>query len=275
MNTFGFENLTPEIFIEAIEDELGIKLFNRSSRRVELSHGGKIFLPEARGIIKRADEASMLMRSLSKGQKGYLPIGFNEPAINTFLPEAIKEFIKLYPDVRLSLDELDITEQFNALEENRINLGFVRPFGHDISAYEKRLVLREEYVLALPENHRLCASPSVNLPMVRNEALIIFPRSGHPRLRDRFDQCFKESGLEPDIVQEIISKHTTLALVRAGIGLAFVPASTAVYAPEGVEFRKVESDLPEVEIFALWHKNAYSPLVNNFLDLVPTQNTKE
>ncbi|MFA6714753.1 MAG: LysR substrate-binding domain-containing protein [Victivallales bacterium] len=255
--------------IKRLEDELEIKLFNRTSRRVELSAAGKIFLPEARGIVEQADKTLALMTGLSQGQSGYLAIAFNETAINTFLPAAIKKFTGRYPEVKLSLEESGIVEQFNALDEKRIHLGFMRPLGYDIEAYSKRLLLREEYVLALPAEHKLCAYSSLTLDMLRHEPLILLPQSRYKYLRDCFDKSFRRCGFEPDIVQELNSKHTTLALVKEGVGLALVPESNMVCSPGGVEFRKLNSDLPTVEIFALWRPENDSPLIKNFLDLIP------
>jgi DNA-binding transcriptional LysR family regulator len=255
--------------IKRLEDELDTRLFNRTSRRVELSAAGKILLSKAYGIIDQADEACATITSLGKGQSGYLSIAFNEPAINTFLPKVIEKFMRKYPEVQLSLKELGIIEQFKAFDEKRLDLGFMRPFGYDTSAYSKRLILREQYVLALPEKHKLCANPSLTLDMIGKEPLILFPRAIHPQLRNRFDECFQLSGFKPNIIQELSSKRTTLALVETGMALAFVPESSIIHSPSSVEFRKLDSNLPAVEIFALWRSENDSPLIENFLDLIP------
>jgi DNA-binding transcriptional LysR family regulator len=255
--------------IKRLEDELEVKLFNRTSRRVELTPAGNVFLSGARGVLARADEACRKAADLGKGKSGCLAIAFNEPAINTFLPEAIAKFMRKYPEVQLSLKELDITEQFRAFDEKRLHLGFMRPFGHDTSAYSKQLIMKEKYVLALPRKHKLCSQPVLSFEMIANEALILFPRAEHPHLRDSFDECFRSAGIEANIIQELSSKRTTLALVAAGAALAFVPESSTVYSPPGVEFRNVKSDLPEIEIFALWRSENESPLIKNFLALIP------
>jgi DNA-binding transcriptional LysR family regulator len=257
--------------IKRLEDELEVKLFNRTSRRVELSAAGRVFLTEAREIVERANEVRATMVNFGKGQSGYLSIASCETAINTFLPEAMKKFMCKYPEVQLSLKEWGIIEQFKAFDEKRTHLGFMRPFGHDISAYSKRLMLRQQYILALPANHKLCAHSSLTLAMIGNEPLILFPRTRHPRLRDCFDERFKLSGFKPNIIQELVAKYTTLALVKAGIGLAIVPESSMVYSPSGVEFRKLDSNLPPIELFAFWRPENDSPLIKNFLDLIPTE----
>lgn len=255
--------------IKRLEAELDVKLFNRTSRRVELTAAGEIFLPEARGIIEQADETYTMITSLDKGRKGYLPIAFIESAINTFLPEIIKAFMRKYPDVQLSLKSMGMFEQFKAFDQKRLHLGFIRPFEHDISAYSKRLIISEPYVLALPENHKLCANDTLTLDMLANEPLILFPRSRHPQLRNRFDECFQNAGYKPDVIMELMSKHTSLAMVKSGIALAFVPESSMFYSPQGVTFRSLDSDLPPIEIYAIWRPENDSPLIRNFLDLIP------
>ena len=255
--------------IKRLEDELETKLFNRTSRRVELTAAGKIFLNKARGLVEGADELFDTISSLGKGQSGHLSIAFNEPAINTFLPKTIEKFMRKYPEVQLSLKELGITEQFKAFDEKRLDLGFMRPFGHDISVYSKRLMMREKYVIALPENHKLCRNSSISLDMIGDEPLILFSKATHPKLRTRFEECFQAANFQPNIIQELSSKRTTLALVATGMASAFVPESSMLNSPSGVEFRKLDSDLPDVEIFALWLPENDSPLIKNFLNLIP------
>jgi DNA-binding transcriptional LysR family regulator len=255
--------------IKRLEGELNTRLFNRTSRRVELSAAGKIFLNKAHGIIERADEACAAMMNLGKGQSGYLAMAYIESVLNTFLPKTIKKFMHKYPEVQLSLKEMGIIEQFKALDEKRLDLGFMRPFGHDTSAYSKRLVLSEQYVLAMPANHKLCANSLLTLDMIGDEPLILFPRAIHPQLRYCFDECFQRADFKPNIIQELTSKRTTLALVETGIALAFVPESSMIHSPSGVEFRKLDCDLPDIKIFALWRPENDSPLIKNFLDFIP------
>jgi len=109
-------------------------------------------------------------------------------------------------------------------------------------------MLRQQYVLALPANHKLCAHSSLTLDMIGNEPLILFPRTRHPHMRDCFDECFKLSGFKPNVIQELVAKHTTSALFKAGIGLAIVPESSMIYSPSGVELRKLDSNLPRIEL---------------------------
>jgi DNA-binding transcriptional LysR family regulator len=259
--------------IRKLEDELGTALFIRTSRKVELTSAGSLFLEEARAIVSRAENSVQAMRQYAGGSKGCLALGFNEPAINTFLSTAIREFIRKYPEVKLSLFELETAEQLKALSERRIHLGIMRPFNCDLGALESRLLLSEEYVLALPRGHRLCARSKIELSSLKNEKFIMFPKTIQPALFECLTQCFQKHGFTPDIVQEAVTKQTTLALVESGLGIALVPESSKRLSPPGVVFKSVVGKLPSVDIYAVWQRGYNSPIVNNFLETIRTGET--
>ncbi len=125
--------------------------------------------------------------------------------------------------------------------------------------------------MVLPSTHKLCAYSAVTLDMLRDEPLILFLRAERPHLYDCFEECFQLSGFKPNIVQELRAKSSILPMVRAGIGVSIVPESCMCYRLPGVEFRKLDSNLPPVEVFALWRAENDSPLIQNFLDLIPLQ----
>lgn len=252
-----------------LEEELDVRLFTRSSRKVELTFAGKIFLEDARDILKRADLSLRSMRELSSGTRGVLSLGFNEPAIHTFLSATVRAFTERCPEVKLSLLELETAEQLEALTMRRIHLGIMRPFGCDLGGFQQRRLWTEKYILALPEQHPLCGSEAVGLDQLKNEKFILFPRALNPALYSRFLESFDLFGFRPKVVQEAVSKQTTLALVEAGLGIAVVPQSSSQPAPRGVRFRPLKEDsrLPDVEIFAVWTNDRSTPVIDNFLEL--------
>jgi DNA-binding transcriptional LysR family regulator len=100
----------------------------------------------------------------------------------------------------------------------------------------------------------------------------MFPKATQPILRQRLEDCFRAVGVEPQVVQDATSKHTTLALVKAGIGIALIPESSTLYAPDEVVFRQLSGELPRVNTFAVWRSDNDSPVVENFLRMVPPVN---
>ncbi len=256
--------------IRRLEEELGTSLFNRTSRKVELTSVGNLFLEEARAIVCRADNSVKTMHQYAAGSKGSLRLGFNEPAINTFLSGAVREFIKKYPEVKLSLMELETGEQLKALTDRRIHLGIMRPFNCDLGALESKLLLREDYLLALPNGHRFCKRDGIDLSLLKNEKFIMFPKAIQPALFECLNQCFQKHGFTPDIVQEAVTKQTTLALVESGLGIALVPESSRRLSPPGVVFKSIIGKLPSVDIYAVWQRGDNEPIVSSFLKIIPS-----
>lgn len=253
--------------IRKLEAELGVDLLRRTSRRVELTPAGRIFLEEAREIVGRADNCVATMRQFATGSRGTLTVGFNEPALGTFLSHAVRRFVGLYPGVRLFLKELQTMEQLEALAAGGIHLGIMRPFGCDLSSFGWKVLWEERYVLALPADHPLKSRKKVPLRMLREERFVMFPRSVNPALYANLRDCCRKVGFTPQVVQEAVSKQTILALVEAGLGVALVPESSRHLSPPGVSFRPIDGELPGIEIDAVWRREGDMRNVERFLEV--------
>lgn len=254
--------------IKNLEDEIGVPLFIRTNRSVRLTEAGKIFFEKANEIIGKAGEALEELSLIGKGEEGYLLIGFNEPAINTFLSKAIKRYHSRHPKVKLVLKEMQTDEQLEALKNKKIKIGFMRLFNHDVSGLSTSFLYSERYILAIPKNHPLGKYRKITLEMLKQEPMIIFPRKMNPELYDHFMVLFEGAGFKPLLAQEASTKHTTLALVEAGLGIALVPESSISTSRKGVEFRNLEASLPSIEIYAVWQKNESSPVLMNFIKIL-------
>ncbi len=255
--------------IRRLEDELDVKLFERTSRVVRLTDAGRLFLPEAEAILSRAEHAAGRLKELSEGRAGSLRIGYNEPAINTFLPAALFSFRKMFPSVELHLMELEPEEQMRELRSGLIDIGFIRRFGHDLSEFETRFVFSEPYVLAMRKDHPLAKERRLSANSLDGRELLLFARGVNPALYDALCECFHRSGSHPVFREYARLKSSILALVNAGFGAALVPESSEASAPEGLVFRKIAGGFPPVEICSLMPGSAACPAAMNFLRFVP------
>jgi DNA-binding transcriptional LysR family regulator len=260
--------------IKRLEEELGVKLFERNSRKVELTSAGKVFYEESLVILKKSEQAKEKMNLLASGTRGVLVIGFSEPAINTFLPEAVALFKKEYPEIKLSLKEIETSAQIEAVKNGLIDIAFSRPCGHDLVSLETELIFREEYQLALPAFHKLGKLKEISLKKLNGENLILFPRHIQPRLYDILMEHFRKHGFLPSNIQEAIEKHTTAALVEAGLGVAFLPETSKNRFSGNIIFKNVSEKLPAIDIFAV-RSGEYSPAAENFLNVVRKINHSE
>lgn len=262
--------------IMKLEDELGVKLFHRTSRSVKLTDEGQLFLEEARIILKRSENAVSRVRDYALSTYNRLSIGFNEPAINTFLPEAVVSFRKKYPEINLQLHELTTLEQLQALENGSIDIGFLRPFQHDLTNFKTISLFEEPYCLVFPEKHKLLrelkSEFDIPLNQLKDIPLILFPREVQPELFDTIVKRCEKSGFTPNIIQETRTKHTAFALVKGGLGVALVPKSTSNLAPKGLVSKPLQDKLPPVKIVAVLQQSVLFPELNQFINLVTENN---
>jgi len=237
--------------IKALEEELGVRLFERTSRRVVLTPAGEAFWGEAREVLKQAGRARDVARKVGLGQGGRLAVGFVNPAMDAFLAEALARFRAEAPGVVLDLRDLPSREQVEGLAAGRLDLGFVRFVGQRLPGLRAEVVFRERYVVALPKGHGLAGVSRIPLAELAREPWIFPPRADSPRLHEALATAFARVGAEPEVVQEARSKFTVLSLVAAGLGVALVPGAARVWRRRGVVFREIDGELPVVELAAL------------------------
>lgn len=256
--------------IKQLEDELGVKLFYRTSRKVGLTEAGSVFFREATAIIEQSRSMVDTVRSIAKGESGTLTVGFNESAIDSILPGIIMAIRRDHSGINLSLREMQTTEQLDALRRYRIDVGIMRLFSHDLTGLQSKLLLREKYIVAMSKEHRLTGGRTVNLSTLKDESLILFPAAMQPTLHGHLMRCFQKAGGRPRIVQEAVTKHTTLSLVASGLGVALVPKSAMMAAPKNVTSRPIRGKLPDIEHFLVWRDEPASAILTTFRTLLAT-----
>jgi len=254
--------------IKNLEEELGAQLFNRKSKKISLTDAGAAFLEDAKEILKRVDSAAERVRGLARGVVGWISLGLVLPAMDTFLPDAIRVFRSKNPLVEIQLLEMGTAAQLAALRAGHIHVGVMRLFQHDTRGLIVERIVEEPYILAVPSGHRLASLDAIPLGALDGEPLIFFPRHSHPALYDRIIACFSVAGCTPMIVQEATSKFTSIALVAAGLGMALVPASTRKQSRPGVTYRPITGSLPMVELSLVWREDAESAALRNLIATV-------
>jgi len=254
--------------IKRLEEELGVILLERTSRRVALTPEGKEFLKRCRDVRDRLNEAVLCIQDMAKGLEGQLRVGFIGPASLSMLPQAIRSFRERNPRIRLDFTAQSTSEQLPLLRGDRIDIAFVRLFGHDTAGLNSLLFLREPYALAIPEGHPFTKRKFLDIADLEGQPLIFNQRIAQPALYRSLIGSFHKAGFMPNIVQEVNTEQSTVALVATGLGVALVPASSAASGRAGVVFKPLHGDLPQWEITALWKKSNNSAILQKFLDVV-------
>ena len=256
--------------IQQLERELGVALFARTSRRVQLTPAGEAFLPEARQILASIGQAAGAAQRAARGDSGWLGIGFAASATYDLLPAVLHDFRALYPDVALSLQELNAAEQAAALGDKTIHVGFARPYAPHPDAVVGA-VLREPFLAAFPQAHPRAGDAPLRLPALKDEPFISFPERPQPSYAEAVRIACESAGFAPRVVQEVREMQTALSLVAAGFGVALLPASVTHLHRDGVVYRPLEEPAPRTELAVVSRSDDPSPVLQNFLAVVRAQ----
>ena len=256
--------------IRKLEDELETKLFERTSRSVKLTAAGQFFLPEAEAVLKRAELARKRLDALHSGGFGRLSVGYNETALNTFLPQVLARCRNRLPELQLELRELETADQIALLSEELLDIGFMRPFGFDLSGLETRLIHREKYLLVMQNGHPLAGKTRISARELSGCSLILFAREVNPAIYDRLEAVLSGGQpCPPHFRQDARNKSSMLAMVKAGFGAALLPESSCRGALPGLTVRELDIPLPLVEIMAVWNPERISDALRQFIRLLP------
>jgi DNA-binding transcriptional LysR family regulator len=253
--------------IQQLEDELGVKLFERSKRLVRLTEAGHLFIDEARRTLAQADYAAKVAIQAGRGGAGQLSIGATVALDGSILVAILRAFIHAHPNAHLVLRKMDTVSQIQALRDGRIDVGFLLPPVQDPALAVKK-AWREEMVIALPEKHHLARRRTLPLRALIGEPYIMFSRNMHRDYHDQIVSFFQNSGASLNVVHEADTIHTTRILVAAGLGVSVLPAFSQADTRFGIAFRKIQGPAPQRIIEVAYRRDARSELLFSFLGVV-------
>jgi len=235
--------------IRALEEELGVMLFNRTQRHVALT------------------QAVLTTRRAGRGEIGELAVGFISVADYNVLPVVLRAFRRKFPLVNLTLREATTDAQIRDLIAGGLDVGFLLPPVTE-AALESVSILREPLIAALPEKHPLAKKPGkLALEKLKDEPFILFPRHIGPGLYDDVVSYCKAAGFSPRVEQEAIQMQTIISLVSAELGVALIPASLTNLRRTGVIYKPLKQQTPLTEIHLAWRRGDELPALRVFVNL--------
>ena len=253
--------------IRALEDELGVTLFARTRRRVELTAAGARLLEDTRRLVSQLEHTVQELRAMASGERGRLRIGFVSLADYGVLPGLLRSYKAAHPQVQLALREMLSPEQALALAAGDLDFGLLLPPINGAARLEHLVVQRERFVVALPAKHRLATKGKVSLRELAGEPFITIPRRIAPRLYDIGTQLAAQAGISLNVAQEAIQMQTVVSLVSSGLGAAIVPASVANLGRRGVVYRGLAERHPRLDLWLAWPRGALGGAGRDFLAL--------
>ncbi len=245
--------------IRQLEKEIGVPLFIRSTRSVELTSAGHALLGHARLVIDAIQNAEFAAKAGGKGTHGRVRIGFAGAATRHLLPKLAQAVKSRYPNIELSLrGNLYANAAQEALARGEIDLGFVRlPFHLPGLAY--RPIEDETLVCVLPAGHELAGRPEISVADLFDEPFVTFPRASGSTLRSITNKVCWDHGFSPKVIQEAPDSYTIHAMVAAGQGVSLAFSSTANIGQPGVVYIPVVGDIPSIQSAIAWKSGNASP----------------
>lgn len=254
--------------IQHLERILGVELFRRTKRRVELTEAGAVFLERVRPVLAQTAQAVAAARRAAQGEVGRLAVGMVSSATyGDVIPGALRTFRERFPDAELALYEYSTAKQTELLHRGELQVGFVRPPLED-KALNLETILREPLLAALPAGHRLASLAAVPVGALAEETWVMLPRDLGPGFHDLVMGVCLAAGFRPKVTQEATQIHTLVALVAAGLGVTLVSASVENLRRRGVVYLPLAEDAPAAEIAAAYLKSSGSPVLREFLRIV-------
>lgn len=230
--------------IKQLEDELGVTLLQRTTRRVDLTPAGEAYLVRVRAILQAVDAAGDEAVRIGSGLEGRLVIGCVGSATYSLLPALARALREQLPGVDFAFrGEMLSPDQLDALRDGSIDLALLRPF-RELSEDSDITVspLREEkYVVALPEGHRLAGRSKVRVADLRDEDLIVHTGHGRSAMYDAVSALCRDAGFEPAIRHEVAETSTLVTFVAAALGVAIVPEPVSALVVAGAVYRPLAS----------------------------------
>ncbi|TQM10907.1 LysR substrate-binding domain-containing protein [Pseudonocardia kunmingensis] len=252
--------------IRLLERDLGVELFERSTRSVQLTAAGRAFLEPAREVLASASVARRAARASGRGEVGRVSLGFAGASSAVTLPLLTRAVAAELPGVEMALHGPHYSaETVSRIAEGVLDLGFATvPSSRGLNT---RLVRRDPLMLAVADVHPLAARRSVALEELSVERFVAFPAARGSEVRELSVRACLEAGFGPAIVQEAPDSFSLLAMVGAGTGVALVVEAARSIRLDHVVFVPLDGEVPVLPVCLVWRRVDESAVLRAVLDL--------
>jgi len=256
--------------IRQLEDRIGVRLFDRTTRTVTLTPAGRALFEKSGEALIGFEAAIDETRTVGGLNAGYLRLGVMSSAIHSVLPDTLRMLAKRAPGLRFDMCFNTTDEQLPLLEQREIDVAFIRP-PRSTSGLQTLEVRREGFAAILPAGSSLAKRKNLRVYDLKDEKFIGFGDIRGIGYQDIVFQHCRLAGFTPQITQRVGHTRAVAVLVAAGLGVGIVPRWVEHEPIEGLVIRPLD-ELPEaVALVAAWRTDSLNPFVDLFVQCLKEQ----
>lgn len=254
--------------IKQLEQILKVILFDRSNKKVALTDAGNLFYRDVQQIMNKVETAVLHLKLYKEGNTGQIGISFVASAMESVLPSLLKKFNTDCPNIKFQLDELSNSDQLIALQNESVDLGFMRS-NHLPEGFTSQKVYTETFSLVLPENHPMNKTTFQHIGQLKDEFFILFPNEQSQLYYQQILSLCADQGFAPKVAHRSIHAPTIFRLVENGMGLSIIPTSLAAGNHPNIKFIELKGIPQQTALYAVWKKENTNPAFPYLLEMLP------
>lgn len=252
--------------IRKLEEELGVTLFRRTTRTVELTEAGEFFFQRIQPILKEIDSTIDTARALHRDGLGEIRFGAVATATYSIFPRLLALLKEKFPQATFHLAQASAVALKQAILDKQIDLGIVRSAGD--SSFQSKIVAYEPLFASLPLDHPLALCQDVSMQDLKEEKFVMWDNNGASAMATQVHRLCLRHGLEPEVTHRSSQFFVLVSLVAQGWGIAIVPETVVRLGQPGVAFRRIRDPDAYSEVSLIWHPQSTLRLTQRFVEQV-------
>lgn len=256
--------------ISQLESDLGVKLFTRTTRKVELTGAGLHLLQESRQLLESLQRVEREVRSIGKLKSGKLKIGLYGPVFHSELPRLISSFKDQFKDIELDMYEIKLSQQMASLKSGKLDVCFTEKKIAD-DDFHNQEIFQQELGFLISRSNPLSEKKSIKLSDLKGQTLIFHGKSDHLGFQAEFHTLLEKKEIDTKIYYKK-SKESCPHLALMDKGLLMCSKNTAQRSDPGLKFVSLSDYSPKLKFYAVWNKNNTSLCLKAFVNFFTEKN---
>lgn len=253
--------------IKDLEEDVGVRLLNRTKRKVELTEEGAVFLEQARLTLAQAEKAIAMARQVSKAKQQLLRIGFVPVAEMKVFPFVLPHLRVQNADFKIELLSLNNSDQMRGIKKGELDITFTRQNMNN-DEIESKFVLREPLIFILPQDHPLAKYERIPVKALNGIDFIIPAEEQSHTLHHAILDFAKANDINFNIIQKADNILFNINSIGMGLGCTILPGYVAPLTMSNTVIRSLDIELPYLDLYVSYQRNSTSLAVQKFIDLL-------